>query len=92
MILPPGCEMQIIVDVPEVLASQPAAELALRARLLLVVDGVRAGRLSRSGAAQSLGMSLDDFLIAAGKHGLYAIDYDLDEFTRELDDIAVRGM
>ncbi len=32
-------------------------------------------------------MMLDDFLIEAGRHGLYAIDYDVDDFKQELDSI-----
>ena len=69
------------------LAAQPPAALADRARLLLVIDEVRGGTLTRAAAARALGMSLDAFLIEAGKHGLYAIDYDLDDFRRELDRI-----
>ena len=83
--------MEITVDIPAALAGQPTEELAKRARLLLVIDEVRAGRLTRSGAARALGMALDEFLIEAGRHGLYAIDYDLDDFKRELDDIVRRG-
>jgi predicted HTH domain antitoxin len=58
------------------------------ARLLLVIDEVRVGRLRRAAAAQALDMALDDFLIEAGRHGLNVIDYDVDDFTRELDAIA----
>jgi hypothetical protein len=29
-------------------------------------------------------MSLDEFLIEAGRHGLEAIDYDVEDFKREL--------
>ena len=83
--------LRITIEVPAPLAQQPEADLAARARLLLVVDEVRAGRLTRSGAARALGMPLDDFLIAAGQHGLYAIDYDIEDFRRELDDITARG-
>ena len=50
-----------------------------------MIDEVRAGRLTRSGAARALEMTLDDFLIEAGRHGLDAIDYDVDDFKRELD-------
>jgi hypothetical protein len=32
-------------------------------------------------------MTLDEFLIMAGAHGLYAIDYDLEDFRRELADL-----
>lgn len=80
--------LQITVEVPGPLAGVPAEELAVRARLLLVLDEVRAGRLTRPGAARALGLALDDFLILAGKHGIYAIDYDLDDFRRELDDLS----
>jgi predicted HTH domain antitoxin len=82
--------MRITVDIPEPLAGQPADKLASRARLLLVIDEVRAGRMSRAGAARALAMSLDDFLIEAGTHGVYAIDYDLDDFKRELDNVAAQ--
>lgn len=83
--------LQITVDIPTPLAGQPPAALAIRARLLLVIDEVRDGRLTRAGAAQALGVPLDDFLIEAGKHGLDAIDYDLADFRRELDGIATHG-
>ena len=79
--------VRITFDVPAPLAAQPPAALADRARLLLVIDEVRGGTLTRAAAARALGMSLDAFLIEAGKHGLYAIDYDLDDFRRELDRI-----
>lgn len=80
--------MDIIVEVPEPLASKPVKELAARARLLLVVDEVRAERMTRDDGARALGMTLDEFLIEAGPHGLFAIDYDVDDFRRELDAIA----
>lgn len=79
--------MQITIKIPEPLSGQSTDELATRARLLLVIDEVRAGRLTRPGAARALEMTLDDFLIQAGRHGLYAIDYDVEDFKRELDAI-----
>ena len=79
--------MQITVDVPKPLSGQSTEELARRARPLLVVDEVRAGHLTRSDGARALDMTLDDFLVEAGRHGLYAIDYDVDDFQRELDTI-----
>lgn len=80
--------MTITVEIPSPLVGQSIEELAARARLLLVIDEVRAGRLTRAAAAQALGLVLDAFLIEAGRHGLYAIDYDIDDFTQELDAIA----
>lgn len=79
--------MEITVQIPGPLSRQSSEELAERARLLLVIDEVREGRLTRAGAARALGMALDDFLIEAGRHGLYAIDQDVDDFKRELDAI-----
>ena len=80
--------MEITVQIPGPLTGQPTEELASRARLLLVVDEVRAGRLTRVSAARALGMTLDQFLVEAGRHGLYAIDQDVEDFRRELDAIA----
>ena len=77
--------MEITVEIPEPLAGHAKGELAHRARLLLVIDEVRVGRLTRAAAAQSLDMTLDDFLIEAGRHGLSAIDYEIEDFRRELD-------
>jgi hypothetical protein len=79
--------MEITVEIPRPLSGQSTEELAKRARLLLVIDEVRAGRLTRAGAARALDMALDDFLIEAGRHGLYAIDQDVDDLKRELDAI-----
>ncbi len=79
--------MEITVEIPGPLAEQPSADLARRARLLLVIDEVRGGRLTRTAAARALDMALDDFLIEAGRHGLYAIDHDVDDFKQELEAI-----
>jgi predicted HTH domain antitoxin len=76
--------MEITVEIPGPLSGQPTDELARRLRLLLVIDEVRAGRLTRATAARALDMTLDDFLIEAGRHGLYAIDHDIEDFKREL--------
>jgi hypothetical protein len=76
--------MEITVEIPGPLTGQPTDELARRARLLLVIDEVRAGRLTRAAAARALDVTLDDFLVEAGWHGLYAIDHDIDDFKQEL--------
>jgi Uncharacterised protein family (UPF0175) len=76
--------MEITVEIPAPLTGQPVEELAVRARLLLIIDEVRVGRLTRAGAARALGMTLDDFMIEAGRHGLNAIEHGLDDFEREL--------
>lgn len=76
--------MEITVEIPDPLSGRPTKELATRARLLLVIDEVRAGRLTRAAAARALDMTLDDFLTESGRHGLYAIDQDVEDFKREL--------
>lgn len=80
--------MEITVEIPGPLSGQPTDELARRARLLLVIDEVRAGRLTRAAAARALDITFDDFLIEAGRHGLYAIDQDVEDFRQELDAIS----
>lgn len=82
--------MEITVEIPSPLSEQPTAELASRARLLLVIDEVRAGRLTRAAAARALGMTFDAFLIEAGGHGLYAIDHDVEDFKQEVGAISKR--
>ena len=84
-------QVRIMVDVPESLAGESVERLSRRATLLLVIDEVRAGRLTRPAGARLLDMALDDFLIEAGRHGLYAIDYDEDDFSQELAEIAASG-
>jgi predicted HTH domain antitoxin len=76
--------MEIIVEIPVPLSDRSTQELATRARLLLVIDEVRAGRLTRAGGARALNMTLDEFLVEAGRHGLDSIDYDVEDFKREL--------
>jgi len=80
--------MEITVEIPDPLTGQSSEELARRVRLLLVVDEVRAGRLTRAAAARALDMTLDAFVVEAGQHGLYAIDYDIDDFKQELGSIS----
>jgi hypothetical protein len=45
---------------------------------------IRYGRLTRLRAAHLLELGLDEFLRQASAHGMDAIDYDLDDFRREL--------
>ena len=61
-------------------------QLARRLTLLWAVDEVRQGRMTRLRAAAVVGLGLDEFLHEASCHGLDAIDYDLDDFRRELAD------
>jgi hypothetical protein len=52
--------MEFTVESPIPLTGQSSEDLARRARPLLVIDEVRAGRLTRGAAARPLDMGLDD--------------------------------
>ena len=74
----------VTLDLPPDAEGESSDELVRRLRMLWALDEVRQGRLTRVRAASLLGLSLDVFLSEASKHGLDAIDYDLDDFRREL--------
>lgn len=74
----------VTLDLPPDADAETPEELVRRLRLLWALDEVRQGRLTRARAAHLLGLGLDDFLRVASEHGLYAIDYDLDDFRQEL--------
>jgi predicted HTH domain antitoxin len=74
----------VTLDLPHDAASESYEQLATRLLLLWAIDEVRQGRLTRPRAAKLLGLGLDEFLRRAARHGLDAIDYDLDDFRREL--------
>jgi hypothetical protein len=76
----------VTLDLPPDAAHERPEVLARRLTLLWVLDEVRQGRMTRRRAAGVLGTSLDDFLREATEHGLDTIDYDLDDFRRELAD------
>lgn len=72
----------VTLDLPQDAELDPA-ELARRLQLLWVLDEVRQGRMTRPRGAV-LGLTLDEFLRQAAARGLDAIDYDLEDFRREL--------
>ena len=76
----------VTLDLPPDAAQEQPEVLARRLTLLWVLDEVRQGRMTRLRAAGVLGTSLDEFLREATDHGLDTIDYDLDDFRRELAD------
>jgi hypothetical protein len=57
----------------------------------LLIDEVQAGSLTRPAAAHAIHMALDEFLVEAGQHGLFGIDYDIDVSRRELAAISETG-
>jgi hypothetical protein len=79
-----GMTVTVTLDLPPDAEAESPDELVRRLRMLWALDEVRQGRLTRVRAASVLGLSLDGFLSEASKHGLDAIDYDLDDFRREL--------
>lgn len=74
----------VTLDLPLYAEGESQDELVRRLRLLWALDEVRQGRLTRLRAASLIGLSLDGFLLEGSKHGLDAIDYDLDDFRGEL--------
>ena len=74
----------VTLDLPLGAEAEPAEGLAARLKLLWALDEVRQGRMTRVRAAQVLGVGLDDFLSRAAAHGVDAIDYELDDFQKEL--------
>ncbi|MDD5308570.1 MAG: UPF0175 family protein [Deltaproteobacteria bacterium] len=74
------------VDLPEsvLLATRQSPEEFVReARFLLTLKLFELGRLSSGIAAETCGMSRVDFIIAAGRLGVPAIDLDESEMERE---------
>ena len=76
----------VTLDLPPDAGGESPDDLARRLTLLWALDEVRQGRMTRLRAASLVGLSLDDFLRQASSHGLDAIDYDLEDFRRELAD------
>ena len=74
----------VTLDLPPDAEAESPDELVSRLRMLWALDEVRQGRLTRVRAASLLGLSFDILVSEASKHDLDAIDYDLDDFRREL--------
>ena len=77
--------LTVTIDVPDsVLRDEPLSAIENRLRLLWALDEIRAGRMTRVGAAAWLSLSLDTFLAQADAHGLPTLDYDPDDLRDEL--------
>lgn len=82
-------DITISVSLPDAaVAREPPEALERRLRLLWALDEIRAGRLSRVGAARWLAIGLDELLALADAHGLPAFDYEAEDFKAELASIA----
>jgi predicted HTH domain antitoxin len=75
----------VSLDLPADAGQEPIEALTVRLRLLWVLDEVRQGRMTRVRAAEIVGLGLDAFLGEAAARGVDAIDYDIDDFRRELE-------
>lgn len=78
--------VKVTLDLPPDAEGEAPDELARRLTLLWALDEVRRGRMTRVRAASIVGLGLDAFLDEASRHGLDVIDYDLEDFRRELAD------
>jgi|HubBroStandDraft_6_1064221.scaffolds.fasta_scaffold1018231_2 predicted HTH domain antitoxin len=74
----------VSVDLPPDAQREPIEALSGRLRLLWVLDEVRQGHMTRVRAAELVGLALDAFLREAAARGVDAIDYDIDDFRREI--------
>jgi len=78
--------VKVTLHLPPDAEGEAPDELARRLTLLWALDEVRQGRMTRVRAASIVGLAQDAFLDEASRHGLDAIDYDLEDFRRELAD------
>jgi hypothetical protein len=77
--------VELTIRVPAALADPAAAE---RARLLLVLDGVRHEKMTWRAAAAALDIAPDQLLDLARDHGLRVVRYEASDLR---DDLATRA-
>lgn len=83
--------MQVTVQIPDLIArGRSPADVAADVSRLAVLDAFRRGEISSGRAAQLVGMGRVSFLEFAGAHGVPTMNYDTEDFARELADIAAR--
>lgn len=81
--------LHVTVDVPPEIARGAAPGiLADEALRLLVLERFRLGEVSAGRCARLLGLGRVAFLDLCAAHGIPVIRYDLDDFRRELAEIA----
>lgn len=73
--------VELTVTIPASLADAGAAE---RARVLLVLDGVRSERMSWRTAADALGVAPDRLLDLAREHGVPVVRYESADLAEDL--------
>lgn len=77
--------VEFTIKVPASLADADAGE---RARLLLVLDGVRSERMTWRAAASALGIAPDELLNLARDHGVPVAQYDAADLRHDLSTLA----
>lgn len=84
--------MHVTVEIPDLVAAgRSSEELAREVSRLAVLDAYRRGQISSGRAAHVLEIGRVEFLELAGRHGIPTMNYDAEDFARELADIATRG-
>jgi hypothetical protein len=73
--------VELTITVPASLADADAPQ---RARLLLVLDAVRAERMTWRAAADALGVAPDQLLDLAKEHGVPVVRYDAGTLAEDL--------
>ena len=83
--------MQVTVQIPDLIArGRSPDDVAADVSRLAVPDAFRRGEISSGRAAHLVGMARISFLEFAAAHGVATMNYDTDDFARELADIAAR--
>ncbi len=82
-----SAQLTLTVDLPRDALSPghtDPAELAIKLRLLWIIDQVRRGDMSIGYGASLAGQDRWTFIQTLDEHGVPAIGYDLDDLEREL--------
>ena len=77
----------VTVEFPEELRGlipSGGSDIGYRLRVLWLVELVRERLLGAQHAARIAGMGLMDFYVELGKHGVPALDLDVDEFDEDM--------
>ena len=84
--------MQVTVQIPDLIArGRSPDDVAADVSRLAVLDAFRRGEISSGRAAHLVGMGRISFLEFAAAQGVATMNYDTDDFARELADISARS-
>ena len=83
--------MQVIIQISDLIArGRSPADVALDVSRLAVLEAFLRGEISSGRAANLVGMGRISFLDFAAARGVATMNYDADDFARELADIVAR--